>query len=631
MASGRGRSLIAVDDSSQPMNSSLPYKGNSSSTKPQSAVSGFYLSVLEAATTSSIQPPQTIASVMSVPKLQKLSSLTSAGLKEPALTLLDPRHSTSKESHTDIPHDIKLHGDNIDDMFALMRDKKQELQTQVVCVHKLLAILRHEPSDFVLHSLARNDVVVLLLSLVREFRFHAPLQADILHTLMLLAKMTAEHAQTLLHESAATLVAKTMALHPNEDRLQQYGASLLHTLRITEPAKPRGQTRAAQIAYFDSQPATPTARQMLWNPEPSCPKHIHAVPVEPVQLVSAKSQILAERSRTPELSQSKLRRALSSRQIPRLSPDCVLVAQTPPPDQPVLARPESCPTFDNLTIDVHDFGIKPWTAQQPNRQRLTPMSPSLRAYCSSPLFVEPMAISERIGVKQSETKPMGAKKSPKPLRNTKEDDQASRDEPPLPKLPSTTSRTKVAPTNSLDQHRAAKCLQRYFRRILKQTSVAPPTSSKQREASQLSPNQAFGDLDAQLFERNEHEYILREVQANYCRGLQYHKQGKYELAREAYDSAVDLKARISFISLSVNIGATYLCEGNYAKALHAFETALHQQPNHAKAMYNCGLAYWHQGDVQTAALKFSAVLTLVPSHAKAIYALHILRTNFGVV
>ncbi|CAK4084722.1 unnamed protein product [Aphanomyces euteiches] len=153
-----------------------------------------------------------------------------------------------------------------------------------------------------------------------------------------------------------------------------------------------------------------------------------------------------------------------------------------------------------------------------------------------------MAISERIGVKQPETKPMGAKKCPKPLRNTKEDDQASRDEPPLPKLPSTTSRTKVAPTNSLDQHRAAKCLQRYFRRILKQTSVAPPTSSKQREASQLSPNQAFGDLDAQLFERNEHEYILREVQANYCRGLQYHKQGKYELAREAYDSAVDLKA-----------------------------------------------------------------------------------------
>ncbi|RHY18082.1 hypothetical protein DYB36_010071 [Aphanomyces astaci] len=403
---------------------------------------------------------------------------------------------------------------------AVMRANPQDDPTQVVCVHELLYVLRHDPSDFTLHKLMTHDIITFLLKLVREFRFHAVLLTDIMHVMMLLAKLAVEHAEVLVRESAGALIAKTMALHPTEDRLQQYTTSLLQTLRTTAVPTGRvaGKPSGFEIAFFNNEyaasnrPATTT----LWTPvtgEGSCHKH-RASPLEPFQLVlfnliskllghfhlvSAKSQALAERSRTPELSHSKLRRVLSSPKVPTLTAhnttlltnassgtqqhtmeneENELVAATP-----LLLRPESCPTFDQLTIDLATTGAtpKPWSSQSSRKpatsvKRLAPMlvtTPTLGAYRSSPLFVEPLDTAKRVDALHG------------------------------------------------------------------------------RMMSTRGP----------------------------CR------------------------PSVSFASVVVNVGATYLSQGEYLKALEAFEIAQRMHPHHPKAMYNAGLAHWHLGHPQLAATK----------------------------
>ncbi|RHZ03419.1 hypothetical protein DYB37_010230 [Aphanomyces astaci] len=390
---------------------------------------------------------------------------------------------------------------------AVMRANPQDDPTQVVCVHELLYVLRHDPSDFTLHKLMTHDIIPFLLKLVREFRFHAVLLTDIMHVMMLLAKLAVEHAEVLVRESAGALIAKTMVLHPTEDRLQQYTTSLLQTLRTTAVPTGRvaGKPAGFEIAFFNNEyaasnrPATTT----LWTPvtgEGSCHKH-RASPLEPFQLVSAKSQALAERSRTPELSHSKLRRVLSSPKVPTLTAhNTTLLTNTSSGTQqhtmeneenelvaatPLLLRPESCPTFDQLTIDLATTGAtpKPWSSQSSLRRkpatsvkRLAPMlvtTPTLGAYRSSPLFVEPLDTAKRVDALHG------------------------------------------------------------------------------RMMSTRGP----------------------------CR------------------------PSVSFASVVVNVGATYLSQGEYLKALEAFEIAQKMHPHHPKAMYNAGLAHWHLGHSQLTATK----------------------------
>ncbi|RQM30084.1 hypothetical protein B5M09_012220, partial [Aphanomyces astaci] len=232
-----------------------------------------------------------------------------------------------------------------------------------------------------------------------------------------------------------------MALYPTEDRLQQYMTPLLQTLRATAVPTGRvaGKPAGFEIAFFNNEyaasnrPATTT----LWTPvtgEGSCHKH-RASPLEPFQLVlfnllskllghfhlvSAKSQALAERSRTPELSHSKLRRVLSSPKVPTLTAhnttlltnassgtqqhtmeneENELVAATP-----LLLRPESCPTFDQLTIDLASTGAtpKPWSSLSQASdvgETAGPDAgddPDIGGVSSSPLFVEPLDTAKRV-------------------------------------------------------------------------------------------------------------------------------------------------------------------------------------------------------------------------------------------
>ncbi|ETV64390.1 hypothetical protein H257_18704, partial [Aphanomyces astaci] len=340
-----------------------------------------------------------------------------------------------------------------------------------------------------------------------------------MHVMMLLAKLAVEHAEVLVRESAGALIAKTMALHPTEDRLQQYMTPLLQTLRATAVPTGRvaGKPAGFEIAFFNNEyaasnrPATTT----LWTPvtgEGSCHKH-RASPLEPFQLVSAKSQALAERSRTPELSHSKLRRVLSSPKVPTLTAhnttlltnassgtqqhtmeneENELVAATP-----LLLRPETCPTFDQLTFDLASTGAtpKPWSSLSSLRtsqasdvgETAGPDAgddPDIGGVSSSPLFVEPLDTAKRVdalhgrmmstrgpcrpSITTSSTRPL----YPNPIEPTT---------PPQPSLSSPNNnnhtigetkpkdfitKAKVNP-ESLRDHRAAKCLQRYFRRILK--------------------------------------------------------------------------------------------------------------------------------------------------------------------
>ncbi|RLO12727.1 hypothetical protein DYB28_014112, partial [Aphanomyces astaci] len=183
------------------------------------------------------------------------------------------------------------------------------------------------------------------------------------------------------------------------------------------------------------------------------------------------------------------------------------------------------------------------------------------------------------------------------------------------------TKAKVNP-ESLRDHRAAKCLQRYFRRILK-TSVHHQAAAALVILATPTPDDDEL-LHDQLAQRDQDEYVLRTIQASFCRGLHAHSQHNYDAAREAYESALESKtstiptkllfvlcmtkyeyffAGVSFASVVVNIGATYLSQGEYLKALEAFEIAHKMHPHHPKAMYNAGLAHWHLGHSQLAATK----------------------------
>ncbi|KAF0690818.1 Aste57867_17834 [Aphanomyces stellatus] len=610
-------------------------------TPPHSAVSGFYLSVLDSAkptsSTSSTTPKplhdrMKASSIGLYPRDGLLASIDGLGLAMHSVRALLSTHLICLQAEA--LSNLGVARGDVHGIVSLMRAKKQDVAAQIVCVHELLLVVRHDPSDYTLHSLVQLDVLPLLLGLMREFRFHALLQTDIMHVLMLLAKLTVEHAQILLRESAGTLIAKTMALHPVEDRLQQYAISLLYALRTTMPSTTKATThKAYQVAFFDNEPATPTAKHSLWEPvtpNNSCQKHT-ATPLEPYQLVSAKSHSIAERSRTPELSQSKLRRALASPKIPLLSPHCTLITQASDASPPLtLSRPESCPAFDKLTIDVQDPS-KPWSAQPSTRRETTkrslvPMSPSLAAYRSSPLFVEPANMHERI---DRHWKPF-VKKLTKPPCAVAAIVAGNPPSHPNEAKAKADDTKVVSPAESLSQHRAAKCLQRYFRRILKHAVGATQDDGDTLPQMTSSSNDVDG-LNAALGERDDQEYILRHIQAHFCRGLAHHTHHKYTLARDAYDAALDLKATISFASLVANVGATFLSQGAYDKALVAFDQAEALQPNHPKVLYNSGLAHWHLGHPTTAAAKFTSVLAVAPSHTKAIYALHVLKTKFDIV
>ncbi|ETV93858.1 hypothetical protein H310_12210 [Aphanomyces invadans] len=653
-----------------------------------STVGGFYVSVMESA---------------------KASSSSSQGLHSPRpkqrhdrmkASSLNPCISNDGLFHLDamglVMHSAEIlkhlgveRGD-VDGIVTLMRSKPQEDRVQVVCVHELLYVLRHDPSDYTLQTLMTDNITPFLLKLVREFRFHTVLQTDIMHVMLLLAKLAVEHAQVLVRESAGALIAKTMALHPNEERLTQYATSLLQTLRtmaVSTGAKP-GKPSAFEIAYFSNDSSPTRSPAALWAPatgESSCTKH-HASPLEPFQLVSAKSQALAERSRTPELSHSRLRRVLSSPKVPTLTANGTTLAfvssgrtvddLAPAP----LLRPESCPTFDQLTIEVTcaDLPCKPSSSQSTLRRknrssikRLTPMvlaSPTLGAYRSSPLFVEPIATAKRVDATHGKMKQLvkrsGSTGKSSPGSRLTAESSASSSAPAMHphetnnevEARSTTkppSQKKFSPT-TLRDHRAAKCLQRYFRRILKVSTpqqldneTFPVATSGMANAPPQHPDDD-ASLDVKLIQRDENEYLLRTVQASFCRGLHLHSQYNYDAAREAYESALDIptsnasrissKFRVeliirvggSFASVVVNVGATYLSQGQYDKALEAFELANAMHPHHPKAMYNAGLAHWHLGRPDVAASLFTSVLATDPSHAKAIFALHLLRTQFHV-
>ncbi|RHZ24151.1 hypothetical protein DYB31_006479 [Aphanomyces astaci] len=354
---------------------------------------------------------------------------------------------------------------------AVMRANPQDDPTQVVCVHELLYVLRHDPSDFTLHKLMTHDIIPFLLKLVREFRFHAVLLTDIMHVMMLLAKLAVEHAEVLVRESAGALIAKTMALHPTEDRLQQYTTSLLQTLRTTAVPTGRvaGKLAGFEIAFFNNEYAASNrpATTMLWTPvtgEGSCHKH-RASECEIAGAGRAQSD-----ARTVPF---ETRRVLSSPKVPTLTAhNTTLLTNASSGTQQHTMENEENELVAATPLLLRPESRKPATSVK----RLAPMlvtTPTLGAYRSSPLFVEPLDTAKRVDALHG------------------------------------------------------------------------------RMMSTRGP----------------------------CR------------------------PSVSFASVVVNIGATYLSQGEYLKALEAFEIAHKMHPHHPKAMYNAGLAHWHLGHSQLAATK----------------------------
>lgn len=92
-----------------------------------------------------------------------------------------------------------------------------------------------------------------------------------------------------------------------------------------------------------------------------------------------------------------------------------------------------------------------------------------------------------------------------------------------------------------------------------------------------------------------------------------------EAARNAPDYAV----------AHVNLGSTYLDEGEYDQAETAFRRALSLDPKHKTAHYNVGLLALRQGRYPEARASFQQALSLDPSYGKAYRALGTLEIESG--
>lgn len=75
----------------------------------------------------------------------------------------------------------------------------------------------------------------------------------------------------------------------------------------------------------------------------------------------------------------------------------------------------------------------------------------------------------------------------------------------------------------------------------------------------------------------------------YNKGIEYYKQGKYDLAGKEFEKAIELKP--NDVYALYGLGNTYYCKAKYDDAVKIYTKAISINPDYAKVHYSLSLAY----------------------------------------
>jgi tetratricopeptide (TPR) repeat protein len=75
----------------------------------------------------------------------------------------------------------------------------------------------------------------------------------------------------------------------------------------------------------------------------------------------------------------------------------------------------------------------------------------------------------------------------------------------------------------------------------------------------------------------------------YNKGIEYYKQGKYDLAGKEFEKAIEIKP--NDVYALYGLGNTYYCKSKYDDAVKAYTKAININPDYAKVHYSLSLAY----------------------------------------
>ena len=92
------------------------------------------------------------------------------------------------------------------------------------------------------------------------------------------------------------------------------------------------------------------------------------------------------------------------------------------------------------------------------------------------------------------------------------------------------------------------------------------------------------------------------------RGIALYRRGKYELALDAFEKAIELKP--DYADAWYNRGVTLAKLGRHEEALKAYDKAIELKPDFAEAWYNKACAYSRKGDKENALKNLSKAIEL---------------------
>jgi len=114
---------------------------------------------------------------------------------------------------------------------------------------------------------------------------------------------------------------------------------------------------------------------------------------------------------------------------------------------------------------------------------------------------------------------------------------------------------------------------------------------------------------------------VADVTSLYDLGVLYEKEGRIKEAKDIYEevtAASEKKRRIPSLAKAYNnLGAIYLGEKNYNKAIELFNESLSLNPKHERALSNMGIAYINQGKRTLAIKSFIRALAINPRSESA--------------
>lgn len=99
------------------------------------------------------------------------------------------------------------------------------------------------------------------------------------------------------------------------------------------------------------------------------------------------------------------------------------------------------------------------------------------------------------------------------------------------------------------------------------------------------------------------------------KGVDFYIQGRYDLALECYNKAIELDPNSSLAWN--NKGALLLGQDKYESALQAFDRAVEIDPNYSSAWNNKGSSLYHLGKYEEALKSFDEAIKLNPKNANA--------------